>query len=657
MQCYDDNDTAISNRTVPVNNKYSAVDVIFHQVPTSPSQATCSVKHHDVEVGSQQLSNSSSRRRSSIVSPAHFEQSGSNFPVSQFSKRVKRVQQQRNPRRSNWTTLWKKSSSSITVQVRTSEEQHRSLISLHPTISLPLLVMIDMFAVSLVVPLLFQYYQLAGVNSANQRELLSSIFSMSQIVGGLCMSILSDARVLRRKTMLLISFSGSAISYALIVYGGLHALIISRILVGLVKQTMTVTIAIITKITNKTNRAKHMGRITAASTVAWIVGPSVGALLFKYINKKTPALVACGLFLLNVVLTLLLVQDDNAMENQYYQNRHLFLDKNAERDVPSGIPSSDETNADMLSNDILHISEDDHKDNKSTTVQRRNEVERSDNTLNDCYSEIGDGKTVINNTAKKGLRAMVTNLQSCFSSKVLGTVVVIKLIVTWVGQATNYSALGSFYENMYGLEPHHRGYISSYQQGLQFIVQSFFVDGVLHVTGGERNAVAFFMSLTALAVGLEASRSLLLFLIILCPMISLCFSMVNLALQTLLTHVAPSDTIFSVLAALDVLQNIAHVSVPFYRTALFRFLRPPAEPTNESTAKMKIMMEGDPDPVRWILSSAAHWSIAAAVVAYLLLFSNKKAWDIAEEKHCRNDDVGNINNGTVENKFQSKKGK
>lgn len=131
---------------------------------------------------------------------------------------------------------------------------------LPPTQSLPLLVFIDMFAVSLVVPLLFQYYINAGVTSANQRELLSSVFSSSQIVGGLILGGLTDAHLLRRKTILFLSFSGSAVAYALMVYGGFHALIASRVLVGLVKQTMTVTTSMLTRCTTEENRAKYMGR-------------------------------------------------------------------------------------------------------------------------------------------------------------------------------------------------------------------------------------------------------------------------------------------------------------------------------------------------------------------------------------------------------------
>jgi hypothetical protein len=44
-----------------------------------------------------------------------------------------------------------------------------------PDVSLPILVFIDNFSVALVIPLLFQYYKKAGVTSATQRELLSSV--------------------------------------------------------------------------------------------------------------------------------------------------------------------------------------------------------------------------------------------------------------------------------------------------------------------------------------------------------------------------------------------------------------------------------------------------------------------------------------------------
>ena len=161
-----------------------------------------------------------------------------------------------------------------------------------PAVSLPILVFIDMFAVALVVPLLFQYYKKAGVVSATQRELLSSVFSASQIVGGILLAALTDAKVLKRKSMLFLSFGGSALAYLMITYGGFTALILSRIIVGLVKQTMTVTTSMLTQCTTKENRTKHMGRLESSSTAAWILGPSTGALLFKCTLSACNRLVA-----------------------------------------------------------------------------------------------------------------------------------------------------------------------------------------------------------------------------------------------------------------------------------------------------------------------------------------------------------------------------
>ncbi len=411
----------------------------------------------------------------------------------------------------------------------------RSIERVSPPTTLLLLVLIDMFAVSLVVPLLFQYYKSAGVNNAGQRELLSSLFSTSQIVGGLLMGLVTDARCVRRKSLLFLSFAGSALSYALIAYGGFTALVCSRVLVGLVKQTMTVTTAMLTSWTSRTTRAHYMGRLSAASTVAWIVGPSVGAMLYRYVDPRAPALLACVLFVTNILLAAKCLPTDE---------------------------ESDPPDVDSPSQRI-------------TVLQK---------------------------------------LKSCFTSQNLGSVVLARLIFTWVAKATNYSQLGNFYEDMYGLEPHQRGYISSYQQFLQFLVQSTMVTAVMRWSGGERQTICFFTALLAFTFLLESFQSLPLFLTVLCPVMSLCFGMTQLSLQSLLTHVVPLHSVFSVLAALDVLQNAVSVSVPFYRTFLFRVLvNAKSDDAHQSS------MADDPDPISWIRLSVCHWFVAAVIIAGLLL--------------------------------------
>ena len=74
------------------------------------------------------------------------------------------------------------------------------------------------------------------------------------------MGALSDMGALSPRNILFISFLGSALSYSLIVLGDFRALLFSRVLVGLVKQTMTISTSILTTFTDKHNRAQYMGR-------------------------------------------------------------------------------------------------------------------------------------------------------------------------------------------------------------------------------------------------------------------------------------------------------------------------------------------------------------------------------------------------------------
>ena len=415
-----------------------------------------------------------------------------------------------------------------------------AILLIHPTISLPLLNMIDMFSVSLVVPLLFQYYKHAGVTNASHRELLSSVFSISQILGGLILGAMADVGVIQRRTILFLSFLGSALAYSLIIFGGLHALIFSRVLVGLVKQTMTVTTTLMARYTTNETRAKHMGRLSASSTAAWIVGPSVGAVLYSQVDHRAPAFLACALFIVNTCLAALL------------------------------LPAKNEPIA---------------------------------------------GNTVDVTSRRK--TSFVTNLQACFSSQALGSVVVSLLLFSWFTRATSYATMASYYEQMYGMEPHHRGYLSSYQSILSFLIQSFLVGPLTTWIGGERRAAFYSALLLAVATLFELQRSLLVFLMILCPAISLSIAVLGISLQSLVTQVTPKDSLGSVLAALDVLQNATAVTVPFYRTLLFFLLGPGGE----------VGMVGDPDPMSWVVTSTVHWSICAVSIGYFLMSSEK------EKKH------------------------
>lgn len=126
-----------------------------------------------------------------------------------------------------------------------------------------------------------------------------------------------------------------------------------------------------------------------------------------------------------------------------------------------------------------------------------------------------------NHSNKGGKGNFWENLKSCYSSESLTSVVVSLLIYSWMYRATSYSSMGSYYEDMYGVEPHTRGYIQSYQRVLQFIVQSSLIQSVLERVGGERRAVFLACALLAGATFFEARQNLFVFLLAISPSIAL----------------------------------------------------------------------------------------------------------------------------------------
>lgn len=177
--------------------------------------------------------------------------------------------------------------------------------------------------------------------------------------------------------------------------------------------------------------------------------------------------------------------------------------------------------------------------------------------------------------------------------------------------------MGSYYEELYGLEPHQRGYVSSYQQLLNFGVQSVMVKPLLASVGGdERKAACLGAIVLTGATALELCWSnLYVFGMVVCPLVAVSVSMLGLSLRSLVTKVAPRDSLGSVLAALDVMQSAANVTTPFYRAFLFEVLGRVSGHEDEDAT-----MRGDPDPYVWLASSVVHWLVLTAALAYLLLW-------------------------------------
>lgn len=166
---------------------------------------------------------------------------------------------------------------------------------------LVLSIFLDILSVSLVVPSLPRKYRALGLTGF-KFGLVGSVYSATQIMGGVILGIASD-RMLGRRGLLLVSFAGAAISYTLVAYAqSLTTLVASRVIVGLCKQSMTAVTALMTEMTGTgPARTAWLSRISCASTLAWAAGGAMGGYL-STISPQLPELVSVGLYALNALM-------------------------------------------------------------------------------------------------------------------------------------------------------------------------------------------------------------------------------------------------------------------------------------------------------------------------------------------------------------------
>ena len=195
--------------------------------------------------------------------------------------------------------------------------------------------------------------------------------------------------------------------------------------------------------------------------------------------------------------------------------------------------------------------------------------------------------------------------------------------------------------NRNGTEPHQRGYLQSYQSFLAFVVQSLLIRPILHGLGGEVNAACVSSLVMAIVTMVEllGVSTFSQFLVLVCPLAGTALAVLGVSLKSIVSKVTPQESISSVFATVDVLQNMVLVTVPFYRTLLFRWTQPtppslPLATTETATAAANSGIAnsttalGDPDPNLWLLSSGLHWILATAAFSYLLLRNSPCAGSI-----------------------------
>eukprot|EP00112_Aurelia_sp_Birch-Aquarium-sp1_P019008 Seg4618.2 transcript_id=Seg4618.2/GoldUCD/mRNA.D3Y31 product="Major facilitator superfamily domain-containing protein 10" protein_id=Seg4618.2/GoldUCD/D3Y31 len=138
---------------------------------------------------------------------------------------------------------------------------------------------------------------------------LGSIFSFLQFVGNPIFGALSD--IFGRKRILLFSMLGTAVSYFVwLKSNSFTSFLVSRIIGGISKGSVTIVTAIMSDITTKETRGKGMALIGIAFAVGFTIGPLFGAYFAIAATSSNdqpffaPAMFSFGLQALAVILAL-----------------------------------------------------------------------------------------------------------------------------------------------------------------------------------------------------------------------------------------------------------------------------------------------------------------------------------------------------------------
>lgn len=174
-----------------------------------------------------------------------------------------------------------------------------------------LVVFLDITGIALVVPLIPSLAKQMGMSNTAY-GLVTSFYGLAQILSCPLMGALSDVR--GRKIVFLVSLVGAAIAYALF---GISArissvvlLCMSRILVGIVKQTMTISTAFVTDYSTAEERTPALAYLYAITNIAFMLGAASGGILSSVLGSVIiPAFGSAVLYVIAFILCFCCIDD------------------------------------------------------------------------------------------------------------------------------------------------------------------------------------------------------------------------------------------------------------------------------------------------------------------------------------------------------------
>lgn len=150
---------------------------------------------------------------------------------------------------------------------------------------------------------------------------LGSMFSFLQFIISPIAGGLSD--YYGRKPILLLSLLGIMSSYGLwAVSGNFGLFVLARFIGGLSKGNISLSMAIITDVSNKSNRGKGMALVGIAFSLGFIVGPMIGAVFSRFSDKSSdhwfvyPALFAMCLAGMDILFCIICLKETLPLEKR-----------------------------------------------------------------------------------------------------------------------------------------------------------------------------------------------------------------------------------------------------------------------------------------------------------------------------------------------------
>lgn len=170
-------------------------------------------------------------------------------------------------------------------------------------------VFLDLFAVGIIIPTISMKYRELSVNPIDQ-GIISSCYSLTQFIFNPIIGQMSDSY--GRRKVLYMSLVGSMVSYLMLGYAtSVEMMILSRLLIGVIKQTITVVRAYISDMCSPSEINDAYIDSSIIVGLAFIIGPIFGSMI-AFAGTHFAGLVSAAIFLVDIILIFFFFPPDKA---------------------------------------------------------------------------------------------------------------------------------------------------------------------------------------------------------------------------------------------------------------------------------------------------------------------------------------------------------